>query len=240
MNRKPAALTLAIVLAIGAGLAGGTALQSAIRQPAQPVLVELFTSQGCSSCPPADALAEKLASEGNVVVVTRPVTYWDRLGWKDTLAREENTQLQRAYARRGLKEKNGVYTPQMVVDGNRGTVGSNAAMVRQMIGQEGDAAASIAVRPGPGKLAIGVAGTAERAAELVLMTLAPSKTVRIGSGENGGRAIRYTNVLTNERKLADWTGGALSLVTPASSDGRHALVLREADGGRVLASRLVQ
>ena len=68
---------------------------------ATPVAVELFTSQGCSSCPPADALVERLAKEPNTIILTRPVTYWDRLGWKDTLAREANTQLQQAYARRG-------------------------------------------------------------------------------------------------------------------------------------------
>lgn len=66
---------------------------------ATPVAIELFTSQGCSSCPPADALVERLAKEPNTIVLTRPVTYWDRLGWKDTLAREANTELQQAYSR---------------------------------------------------------------------------------------------------------------------------------------------
>ena len=98
---------------------------------AEPVLVELFTSQGCSSCPPADRLAARLAPEPGVVVISRPVTYWDRLGWKDTLARPENTDLQRAYARRTLAGRNGVYTPQTVVDGEFGAVGSQESRLRR-------------------------------------------------------------------------------------------------------------
>ena len=99
----------------------------------QPVLVELFTSQGCSSCPPADRFASTLARDSDLVVIARPVTYWDRLGWKDTLAREANTDLQRDYSRRGLAGRNGVYTPQMVVDGVLGAVGSRERDVRQQI-----------------------------------------------------------------------------------------------------------
>ena len=84
--------------------------------PVTPVAVELFTSQGCSSCPPADALLEALAKQPNIIAITRPVTYWDKLGWKDTLGRPENTRLQTAYAAKG-KEGSGVYTPQTVVQG---------------------------------------------------------------------------------------------------------------------------
>lgn len=210
--------------------------------PAQPVLIELFTSQGCSSCPPADALAAKLSGEPNLVVITRPVTYWDRLGWKDTLAREENTSLQRAYAARGLAGNNGVYTPQIVVDGTRGTVGSNAAQIRQFIKQSANAPAAIAYSPRGEGYSIGVAGAGR--AELVLLALSAHENVKIGSGENGGRQIAYTNVLRSERKLADWQGGKLTvpltstqLRTPGAD--RYALVLREANGGKVLAARML-
>ena len=88
-----------------------------------PVVIELFTSQGCSSCPPADRLLATLARDPGVIAVSRPVTYWDRLGWKDTLAREENTRRQYAYAARFRRD--GVYTPQAVVDGRYQTVGSD-------------------------------------------------------------------------------------------------------------------
>lgn len=239
-------MKLSTLALIGSALAGASALAIAKTPNAatvdHPVLVELFTSQGCSSCPPADALAAKLASEPGLVVVSRPVTYWDRLGWKDTLALEANTTLQRAYAERGLAGRNGVYTPQIVVDGARGTVGSNAAQIRQFIRQSADASAAIALSPRGEGYSIGVGGSGK--GELVLMALSAHETVRIGSGENGGRRIAYTNVVRGERKLADWPGGKLTVPLPhtqlqtAGAD-RHALVLREANGGKVLAARML-
>ncbi len=105
-----------------------------------PLVLELFTSQGCSSCPPADALMEQIArTRPDVLVISRPVTYWDRLGWRDTLALPENTDLQRAYAARGLAGRNGVYTPQAVVDGHSGTVGSRAGDIDELLRQAGSA-----------------------------------------------------------------------------------------------------
>jgi hypothetical protein len=236
------------ILAVsGAAAAAALAIANAplAASSGKPVLVELFTSQGCSSCPPADELAVKLAQEPGLVVVTRPVTYWDRLGWKDSLAREENTVLQRAYATRGLAGRNGVYTPQMVIDGARGAVGSNAAQIRQLIRQSADAPAAIAVRPqADGALAVGIAGPAIGRGELVLLALSSRETVKIGSGENGGRSVTYVNVLRSERKLADWRGGKLSLPVGAAllrtgGADRYALVLRDANGGAVHAARMV-
>ena len=97
-----------------------------------PVVIELFTSQGCSSCPPADMLASRLAKDDTLLVISRPVTYWDRLGWKDTLARPQNTALQRAYASKG-NEGSGVYTPQIVVNGGDGAVGSREGDIRSIV-----------------------------------------------------------------------------------------------------------
>lgn len=239
-------MKLSTLALLGSVLAGVSALAIANAPSGasaeSPVLVELFTSQGCSSCPPADALAARLASDPGLVVVSRPVTYWDRLGWKDTLAREENTALQNAYARRGLAGRNGVYTPQIVVDGMQGTVGSNAAQVRQFIKQSADAPAAIACSPRGEGYSIGIAGSGK--AELVLLALSAHESVKIGSGENGGRRIAYTNVVRAERKLAEWQGGKLNvpltgnrLRTPGAD--RYALVLREANGGRVLAARML-
>jgi len=210
----------------------------------EPVLVELFTSQGCSSCPPADRFAARLRNEGNVVVISRPVTYWDRLGWKDTLAREDNTRLQRAYAQRGLAGRNGVYTPQMVVDGEFGAVGSDEHEVRRLIraARRGDHAAIRARRNDDGSYAVGLGGTTQERAELMLISIASETPVSIGRGENNGRKITYTNVLVHERKLEDWYGGSQSvLLSPQQLSGTKAshqvLVLREPGGGRVLAAR---
>lgn len=220
----------------------------AIAAKGAPVLLELFTSQGCSSCPPADALAAKLASNPNLVVIARPVTYWDRLGWKDTLAREENTALQQDYARRGLSGRNGVYTPQLVVNGAYGVVGSQAGDVAagvERFGAKGDARIGVTAAAGGG-YAAALSGTGtgagKGAAELVLIAVTRRVDVGIGRGENGGRRVSYTNVLRSERKLADWQGGAASIaIAPgqlkvAGAD-RYALVLRQPDGGKVLAAR---
>lgn len=209
----------------------------------EPVLLELFTSQGCSSCPPADRLAARLAQETGLIVVSRPVTYWDRLGWKDTLAREENTQLQRQYARRGLGGRNGVYTPQMVADGTYGTVGSFEDDVRRMV-RAARANDQVAIRTqenDAGDWVIGIGGEADSDAELVLIGVDRDPSVAIGRGENAGREITYTNVLRHERKLASWSGGKKShVITTASLQDmpadQYVLILREPGGGKVLAS----
>ena len=241
---KLAAILIAVPLAMASALLGTTAEKatSAATDRHHPVLLELFTSQGCSSCPPADRLAERLTKEPGLLVISRPVTYWDRLGWKDTLAREENTQLQRAYAARGLAGENGVFTPQIVIDGNRGAVGSNEAIIRQLIDYEAAAPAALSVRKlGDGSLAVGMAGTTGRPAELVLIALRSHVTVRIVAGENGNRSIGYTNVVVDEQVVDKWVGGKSGAHIPASQFriagvDRYALVLRQKNGGAVLAS----
>lgn len=216
----------------------------AIAVAGEPVLLELFTSQGCSSCPPADRLAEKLATNPNLVVIARPVTYWDRLGWKDTLAREDNTTLQQDYARRGLAGRNGVYTPQLVVDGSFGAVGSRAEDIAAGVKRYGSASdATIrAAKRDAGGYAVNLSGTGQGTGELLLVAVTRKVTVGIGSGENGGRKVSYTNVLRAERKIADWSGGKTSVairpdqLTVAGADA-YALVLRAPGGGKVFAAR---
>lgn len=210
----------------------------------EPVLLELFTSQGCSSCPPADRLAEQLARDPNLVVIARPVTYWDRLGWKDTLAKGTNTALQQDYARRGLAGRNGVYTPQLVVDGSFGAVGSNAQGIADGVkrfGQTGDAAIRI-TRDKAGGYAVSFSGTAEGTGELMLVAVTRKVLVGIGSGENGGRKVAYTNVLRTERKIANWSGGKAHIAIRAdelkvAGADAYALVLRAPGGGKVFAAR---
>ena len=210
-----------------------------------PVLIELFTSQGCSSCPPADRLAERLAKDTDLVIISRPVDYWDRLGWKDTLASPQNTDLQRRYARRGLRGYNGVYTPQTVVDGAFGEVGSNEPGLRHQIN-----AAQFAERPAQmhviaveGKgYAVGLAGASKAPAELMLMAVASSRDIAIKRGENRGRTVRYTNALIAEQRLHTWIGGKDSIALTneqlsVPGADRYAVVLRSPRGGRVLAAR---
>ena len=120
--------TLGLALAVFTVLATNSALAG---EGARPIVVELFTSQGCSSCPPADLLLGKLAQRPGVIAISLPITYWDMLGWKDTLASEANTRRQKAYA--AAMNHGGIYTPQIVVDGVIDVVGSRAANVEAAI-----------------------------------------------------------------------------------------------------------
>ncbi|MCB2059124.1 MAG: DUF1223 domain-containing protein [Novosphingobium sp.] len=236
-------MSVAAVMAHAAGESetagsGGNAAQ-------RPVVLELFTSQGCSSCPPADRLAGKLAQDPSLVVITRPVTYWDRLGWKDTLARPENTALQRAYSRR-ISTGKGVYTPQIVIDGQYGVIGSREKEIRTLISRtRRSAGPALAVEQAEGGgFGIGLSGKASYRLELVLVALDSTERVAIGRGENSGRHIAYTNVVRAERRLGDWRGGTQSFRIPASQlsqagADRYALLLRQPDGGVVVAAAML-
>lgn len=236
-------------LALGAAAAFSTNLSEDQGNPRasaarEPVLLELFTSQGCSSCPPADRLAAKLAKDPGLVVISRPVTYWDRLGWKDTLAREANTELQRTYARRDLAGRNGVYTPQIVADGRYGAVGSQERIVRShaLHARSSQGAAIRSESLANGDYAVGLGGQSSGSAELILLAISSHERVNIGRGENRGRSVAYTNVLLDERVIGTWDGGKASLTIAAqqlqiSGADRYALVLRSPQGGPVLAAR---
>lgn len=238
---------------MGAGalalLAAGTSPSASTATPVQagsgPVLLELFTSQGCSSCPPADALAARLAREPGVVVITRAVTYWDRLGWKDTLGSPVNTMLQQDYDAHRLPD-GGVFTPELVVDGQGAAVGSDEPAIRRLIGTaraRGKPVIAQASAKGGG-LAVGVAGQSQPGAEVVLIGLTGKVLVSVGSGENGGRRLTFTNVYRGERVLGQWRGGTASYPVPASllntpQADRYAVVVRRPGGGPVLAVRLL-
>lgn len=210
---------------------------------AHPVAVELFTSQGCSSCPPADALLERLADDPGVVAIGRAVTYWDGLGWKDTLARPANTELQRAYSSHGLPGS-GNYTPEAVIQGRRGAVGSSEGEVRRAIENSGrlpEPGLKIA-RAAGGSRTVSLSGTPGQPAEVMLVALRRHSDVQIGRGENGGRTLRYANALIGERRIGGWSGGDAALTIPAAAlrvagADRYALIVREGAGGAILAAR---
>lgn len=218
-----------------------------VQSAAGPVVAELFTSQGCSSCPPADAVAARLARDPGVLVISRPVTYWDRLGWKDSLGREENTRLQRQYGDTAFGGAN-IYTPQLVVDGRAQAVGSQEAKVRGLLATAATSRhkAGLRVRiagDGAGRQVM-LDGPKGQQADLLLVALASGRTVSIGAGENGGRKVHYTNVVLAERALGRWSGGALSVrITPdmlrVTGADRHALLVRQGPGGPVIGSAVI-
>lgn len=211
------------------------AVRAVANAPAQPVLVELFTSQGCSSCPPADAFVRELARTPGVIAISRPVTYWDRLGWKDTLARPGNDLLQRRYAARAIPGS-GVYTPEIVVDGRAGAVGSHRAKVRAMITE---AARKPVAKIGYSGGRVTVAGAA--GSELRLLAIGSQRMVDIGHGENGGTKVGYTNVVRDE-VVTRCTGAECSVVVASdfakrAGGDRIAVVWQDANGGTVRAAR---
>ncbi|WP_428332001.1 DUF1223 domain-containing protein [Novosphingobium sp.] len=245
-NLASAGLIAGLVCALGAIPALANRLSDA--QPggsAGPVAIELFTSQGCSSCPPADALLERLATNPNVLALTRPVTYWDNLGWKDTLAREGNTNLQRAYAARGGVGA-GVYTPQIMVQGTYGMVGSDEHAVRSYIAQARahvGPAISVASQP-DGSRTITIDGKAGPGDRVTVVALRSSVAVHIGRGENGGNQVRYTNVVVGEHVLANWSTNHAIVAVAAHllhEDGadRAAVLVQQGSAGPILAARML-
>jgi hypothetical protein len=230
----------ALVLA-SALLAGGPALAA---PGDRPIVVELFTSQGCSSCPPADALLGELARRGDVLPLAFHVDYWDRLGWKDPYSSAAATQRQRAYAR--LLDSATVYTPQMVVDGRTDVVGSYRADVLQAIDQARAASVTVPLELAAAddglRVRVGAGRPDARRATLWLIGFDRRHETAIGAGENGGRTLAEWHIVRGFEPLAEWTGAATDATVPAAALARYervALVLQEA-GGRVLGAATVE
>ena len=205
----------------------------------RPVVVELFTSQGCSSCPPADAIVAELARDRpELLPLTFHVTYWNSLGWRDPFSFEAATQRQRQYV--ALAVSPDVYTPAMVVEGRQDVVGSDRQGVEAALARaeaEVQTTAPVAItRAGPG-LAITVGAGAGHGNVLLLGFDRQHKTP-VGRGENGGRTLLEANIVRSMAVQGDWTGHALHLQA-AMPAGEEVAVVVQADDGRVLgAARL--
>jgi hypothetical protein len=181
-------------------------------------VIELFTSQGCSSCPPADKLAADYAKDSSVIVMSLAVDYWDYLGWKDTLALHGHSNRQRAYAKaRGDRE---VYTPQVVIDGAVHALGSDKAAIEHEIKELKEKSAPltlpVTMTVNGDKLSVVVPAAKDEngQAEIWLCPITRSVPVAIERGENRGRTLAYTNVVRRWIKLGDWTGRAETFDVP--------------------------
>jgi len=204
------------------------------RAETRPVVVELFTSQGCSSCPPADALLRELAGRADVIALGFHIGYWDRLGWKDPLSNEASTDRQKAYASR-LSGR--VYTPQIVVDGTNEMVGSDRAAVAAALRRSRPAAvAPVSFAPDYGSVAI---GRGAGAGEVLLIRFARSRTTDVAAGENAGRTLRDANAVTALTRLGEWDGAArrYPIEPPRAGEGLAVLV-QAADGAMLGAAAL--
>ncbi|RYH09829.1 thioredoxin family protein [Tropicimonas sp. IMCC6043] len=205
---------------------------------AGPVVVELFTSQGCSSCPPADALLQELAERSDVLPLALHVDYWDYIGWKDSFARPEHTARQKRYAHSAGSRT--IYTPQMVVGGVDQIVGTrpmavtDAVMRHLQMGpvvdlsarRSGDSIRVTAPKPDvPGNYRV------------QLVRFLPEKTVRIERGENAGQTMEYINIVTDWRVLGDWSGlEPLDMSFPVPGPEKSAVIVQQAKQGAIVGA----
>jgi hypothetical protein len=236
----------AVVLGL-AFLTGGSSRTLADKGP---VVVELYTSQGCNSCPPADAYLGELAKRANVIALGFHVTYWDYLGWKDPYALKAATMRQRSYSRnfgRGY-----VYTPQMVIDGQSEVVGSQRFSVDRAIGQAARRTDKIAVafeKAANGQLQAVLpkrqaSGAAERATVWMVL-FDHSHTTDIRRGENGGKKLTYHNVVRQLVRLGDWDGEPkrIALAMPANGPAGQrdgcAIIVQSNQTGRILGAAVM-
>ena len=224
------------------GTLGVCAIVAVIRPAhADPrAVVELFTSQGCSSCPPADKILGELAKDPSVIALSMPIDYWDYLGWKDTLADSRFSARQKAYSH--MRGDRDVYTPQVIINGAAHVIGSDRTRIEGAISDTGkrDRVMSVPVTMTlSGKqLTVTVAAGKEPSqsrGEIWICAITRAVPISIGRGENRGREVTYHNVVRNLVKVGDWNGTAGSWTVPLESisrDGVDAAAVLLQDGNR--------
>lgn len=219
----------------------GSNIASAASNPS-PVVVELFTSQGCSSCPSADNLLRELAAnDPNIIPLSFHVDYWDYLGWKDPFSSSVNTQRQRRYAQ--TINDRGVYTPQAVVNGSRGVVGSDNSRLRSLIDTAHQASKSslITLKENGQQLAIHVAAsTLKEPAIIYAIRFQRNSSTDVKSGENSGRRLSSINSVTDIEKLGTTNGTEQTYALPLSDKTQQgiAIILQEKDQGVILSAAM--
>jgi hypothetical protein len=202
---------------------------------ASPVVVELFTSQGCSSCPPADAALRDLARRPDVLALGFHVTYWNGLGWRDPFSLDAATQRQKDYQRALGVET--VYTPQIVVQGQAEMVGSDRPAVEAAIATARAAADGPMVRlerAASGGLRVDI-GVGQGTATVLLVGYDPRHVTPVGRGENEGRTLEEANVVRSLRPIGSWNGAPVALTSPLPPGERTAILLQAQDG-RIIAA----
>jgi hypothetical protein len=214
------------VLLIGLALGAGPALADT-----RPVVVELFTSQGCSSCPPADALLRELAGRGDLIALGFHISYWDRLGWKDPLSNPASTERQKTYARRLSGQ---IYTPQIVVDGTGEAVGTDrGAVFAALRAARPEARAPVGFAADRRSVAL---GGGSGLGEVVLVRFVQRQTTHVGSGENGGRVLEDANGVEALTTLGAWDGTPRRFPIEPPAPGKGLAVLVQSPDGAILGA----
>ena len=220
------------------GLAG-----VAMAQSEQGIVVELYTSQGCSSCPPADALMGHLTEMPHVIGLALHVDYWDYIGWKDTFGQAKFTDRQRAYARaEGSKM---IYTPQIIVSGTDRVEGNSpgnvAAAVARQLAVQSPITLSIDRKGNKLEISADADQAIGKTMQVVLVHYKPDATVDIKRGENAGQSVAYHNIVTDWDDVGSWDGaGPLSLSINAGGAGPVVVILQSKGPGEILAAARLQ
>jgi len=202
-----------------------------------PTVVEVFQSQGCSSCPPANANLNAIAGRPDILALSFAVTYWDRLGWKDIFAHPVFTERQWEYSRAG--GRGNVSTPQMIVNGRGVLVGNRPAELDAVIKRFDRGASGPRIDVSAGQVKIG-ATASKRPANVWLVRFDPrTRQVAIRAGENGGRTLPHRNIVRKLHLLGKWDGSATAFTVPSSPNAawRSAILVQDGPGGAILAAR---
>jgi hypothetical protein len=224
------------VFAMAAAMACGTA----IAEP-RPVVVELYTSEGCSSCPPAEAFMGVLAQRPDVLPLSFHVDYWDNQGWHDRFSSSEATRRQRGYASK--LHHDSVYTPQAIIDGQTDLVGSrNSVILSELAKAHEGVATHIALDTQYLDVSVAAQAGGKRS-DVLLIGYLREATSHIGRGENSGRTLQEFNIVRSIKRLGGWNGSSCSFRIPLDSlprDATHAAVLLQTQGqGAILGATSV-
>jgi len=192
-------------------------------------VVELFTSQGCSSCPPADKIIGELARDPSIIALSMPIDYWDYLGWKDTLADSRFSARQKAYSR--MRGDRNVYTPQVIVNGSAQVIGSDRAKIDGAIGEtrkaDGVMSVPVSITLAGKQVTVSVAASTKGGAaphgEVWIGSVSKAVPIAIGRGENRGQQVTYYNVVRNLLKVGDWNGSSGTWTVPLENISREGI-----------------
>lgn len=228
MNRFFAFVT---ILMLGVPVTG-------LRAENAPVVVELYTSQGCSACPPADALLARLGEYDDIIPLALHVDYWDYIGWKDKFAIPAFTKRQKAYAH--SLGTNIIYTPQMVINGSDAVVGTRAMDVSDLVQahKAKGLPAKLDINRSDGILTIKSRPNPEIAAsDVIVVRYRPSATVDVARGENAGKTLTHSYIVTEWTDVGDWDGSsALSQTVPVDGPRPIVVLVQEKGHGDIFAA----
>ena len=203
---------------------------------AHPAVVELYESQGCSSCPPANANVNAIAGRPDILALNFAVTYWDQLGWKDSFAKPEFTARQWDFARAAGRGQ--VATPQVIVNGRGAVVGSNAAQLATAIRTNARGSDGPAIGREGGKIVIGGSAAAKPSTVWLVRYDPRTLSVAIRAGENDGKTLPHRNIVRSLDAIGSWNGAKMAFTMPVATDPnyRSAILVQEGKGGRIIAA----